>query len=246
MAGAGTDRGQRRESNEDTFALSSSEPPILVVADGLGGRLAGEIASRLATEQVLASLEQAPGLSTGSDGHLGQVLAASLQAAHAAVLAAAARHPEWQGMATALVVACVLGDRLHTCHVGDVRAYLIRSGAAAQLTQDHSLAAEQARAGTLTPVQARVHHSRHRLSQALGVPPTVAPESHAASLLSGDLVLLCSDGLWEAVADEALARISGMSGTPLARVGRLVAAANQDGGRDNITAVLYEHQPEHR
>jgi protein phosphatase len=215
---------------------------VLVVADGMGGHPAGEVASQIAVDTVLTHLAPPDRPAAAERPRLPGLLDAVL-AAHAAVLAAAARRPDWRGMGTALAVARVCGPRLETCHVGDVRVYLARRGQFLQLTQDHSLAIQLLHAGQLTPAQARGDRSRHRLSQALGGAHPLQPECHAEALQDRDLVLLCSDGLWEAMDDTALAGILAAPDDLSSRLAALVEAANTAGGRDNITAVLYQHQP---
>ncbi|MEW6755570.1 MAG: protein phosphatase 2C domain-containing protein [Candidatus Latescibacterota bacterium] len=274
-----TDRGRVRERNEDAFALSWTDPAVLVVADGMGGHPAGEVASRIAAGTALQWLTGGPGPTQGpnaepqaglpavsyqaADGPpqgqgAGPVvgregaspgapsaapLEAAVRAAHRAVLDATELRPEWRGMGTALTVARISGERLDTCHVGDVRVYLFRDGALLQLTSDHSAAAELLRRGALTATQARGHHLRHRLSQALGEHGSIEPESHRVRLVPGDAVVLCSDGLWEAVSDGEMGILLGEPVPLERRVASLVDAANRAGGRDNITALVYEYRP---
>lgn len=148
-------------------------------------------------------------------------------------------------MGTALTLGCVLGNRLHTCHVGDVRAYVRNHSGLVQLTRDHSVVEARVQAGILTPEAARRHPDRNQLLQALGASRQIIPEIHHYLLAPGDLVLLCSDGLWNTLTDAQMTAILDSRAPLEHRARQLVDQANAQGGEDNITALLYQH-PEAR
>ena len=145
-------------------------------------------------------------------------------------------------MGCTLVLACVRGDTLHICHVGDVRAYLWREGRFNALTRDHSVVAEMVAARELTPDEARGHPAKNEVLRAIGMPAGFEPDSNRCALQSGDRVLLCSDGLWEMLPDREIARVVGADGSMRQLATQLVDRANDAGGHDNISVVLYEHR----
>ena len=177
----------------------------------------------------------------GSVFAVSAVLVAALEHAHRALARAGQRTRGLRGMGTALVLGCVVGNRLHTCHVGDVRAYVRSRSGFTQLTGDHSVVEAKVQAGLLTPEEARRHPDRNQLLQALGASRQIIPEIHERILEFGDLVLLCSDGLWASLSDAQILSIIDDESPLEYRAGQLVAQANAMGGEDNITALLYQH-----
>jgi PPM family protein phosphatase len=236
-----TDVGRERDHNEDTFALAE-EGRLLVVADGLGGHAAGEVASALAVDTLVEYLagERLNAVNRG-EAEIEKVLIEAFEEADAKVREAAQSGQGRQGMGTTLIAACIRGDRLHTCHVGDVRCYVRNAEGLRAVTQDHSVVGLLMRAGQLTPEEARGHPEKATILQAIGVPMVLNPEVHSIPLHAGDLVLLCSDGLWEALSDEEINTILAWEGSMRQRATQLVDRANEAGGPDNITVVLYEH-----
>lgn len=239
-----TDRGQVRPQNEDAF-FADKDGRILIVADGMGGAQGGKVASTLAVEAILAMLAckgwQTRNADFDSVFAVSAVQVAALEHAHRALITASQKNSALQGMGTALALGSVMGNRLHTCHVGDVRVYVRRQSGFTQLTRDHSVVEAQMQAGILTPEAARTHPQRNQLLQALGASRQIIPECHYCILEPGDLVLLCSDGLWNALTDTEIAAILAAEITLEDRVRLLVDQANALGGEDNITALLYEH-----
>lgn len=236
-----TDVGRVRPHNEDTFHVSP-DGRLLIVADGMGGHEAGEVASALAVEALVERFESERGKVIAARGpSMGHLLLDAFSAAHERVQEAAETREGCSGMGTALILGHVDGDRLHTCHVGDVRCYVRDATALQQITQDHSVVGTLIRAGHLRPEEARRHPRRNEILQAVGLASDIAPETHTVELAVGDQVLLCSDGLWEALADEEIAAILAWEGSMRQRATQLVDRANGAGGRDNITVVLYEH-----
>lgn len=238
-AAGGTDVGRVRPANEDAFRVDEGRG-IFLVADGMGGHAAGEVASALAAEVVGGAL------TTGVDGGLeadalAEAMCESVRAADRAILAHAAADRAAFGMGTTLTACVICTDGTYRLgHVGDSRAYLMRDGQLAQLTRDHTWVQREVDAGRLTPSGARRHHLSHILTRALGADPGDEPDLIAGELHPGDLLLLTTDGLTGPVTDRNLSRIL-LSGFALdEKVERMIRAANRRGGRDNITAVLVE------
>jgi serine/threonine protein phosphatase PrpC len=219
-----TDPGRRRRRNEDAYIC---EPPLFAVADGMGGAQAGEIASRLAA----AALRGSP---TGD-------VVALIQEANRRIYERSSEDETVSGMGTTITVALVADDAVRIGHVGDSRAYLIRDGGLEQLTDDHSLVAELVRSGKLSPEEAEVHPQRSVITRVLGTEPEVDVDAFAVPARTGDVFMLCSDGLTSMVADEKILELVGRSRGDLAAAAKaLVNAANRGGGEDNITVVLFE------
>lgn len=239
-----TDRGQVRPQNEDAF-FAGEDGRILIVADGMGGAQGGKVASTLAVEAILAMLAckgwQTRSADFDSVFAISAVQVAALEHAHRALIAASQKESALRGMGTALALGSVLGNRLHTCHVGDVRVYVRHQSSFSQLTRDHSVVEARVQAGLLTSAAARHHPHRNQLLQALGASRQIIPECHYRILEPGDQVLLCSDGLWNALSDAEMAAILAAETSLEDRVRYLVGRANALDGEDNITALLYEH-----
>ena len=243
---AATDAGLVRAQNEDALAISPSHG-LAILADGMGGYNAGEVASRMAVEvirkEVEAKLDQFPAsgaLPVGRRERLPQpILADAIRLANTAIFAAGQAEPQYAGMGTTLVVALFQGGKLSIAHVGDSRAYRLRDGALVQLTRDHSFLQEQVDAGILTLQQARMSQNRNLVTRAVGVGPSVDVELHDHALQPGDLYLLCSDGLTDMIDDEEIRDILRTRTDSLVTLcDTLVQTANRAGGRDNISAVL--------
>ncbi|HEY8339094.1 MAG TPA: Stp1/IreP family PP2C-type Ser/Thr phosphatase [Egibacteraceae bacterium] len=231
-----SDVGRLRDGNEDAWFIGRR---VMVVADGLGGHAAGEVASRLAVEQLAALDERADASWADDVDSARAALREAIEAANRTVRQAAAADLARAGMGTTVTAAVVVGDRLCLGHVGDSRAYLLRDGALRQLTEDHSHVAELVRAGQITPAEARVHPHRAVITRALGLEDTVEVDTpEPEPLAPGDVVLLCSDGLTEPLTDEAIAQLIAGVDDPDRACAVLVDAANAAGGPDNITVVV--------
>jgi PPM family protein phosphatase len=225
---AATDTGRQRRANEDSLLARS---PLFVVADGMGGAQAGEVASKIAIEAFA--------------GDLGEVrepegtLAARAGAANARIYELSHASAEHAGMGTTLTAAYVGPEEVALAHVGDSRAYRLRGGELMRLTDDHSLVDELLRQGKITPEEAADHPQRSVITRALGPEPAVEIDTRSYSARTGDVYLLCSDGLTTMVPEQRLTEIlNARSG--LRQAGEtLIAAANEAGGRDNITVVLF-------
>ncbi len=228
-----TDVGRVRDNNEDGFYVAG-DGSLLIVADGLGGHPAGELASQVAIETAVALID---GTSVKQPARR---LEQAMDEAHQKVVETATEHPPYTGMATTMIAGLIDGDSLHTCHVGDVRGYLLSSGELERLTTDHSFVGELVEQGKITEEAARHHPERNIVTQALGLEAPLADSSHR-QLDAGDTVLLCSDGLWDAVEHDEMAEILSSSLSTKRRAVDLVDRAIDAGGHDNITAVLYQH-----
>jgi len=244
---AATDVGRLRLNNEDAVAVDPALG-LAVLADGMGGYQAGEVASQMTVQILQATLRERLAALGGSRiaVDLPQALAAATDAAVAAVYEAANTRPELAGMGTTLVVALAFGTRLWVGHIGDSRAYRWRDGRLKLLTRDHSLLQEQLDAGVISPVEARHAAHRNLVTRAIGVELEVELELHAHDLAPRDLILLCSDGLTDMLADDELALLlAGHDGAALPELAQAcIDAANAAGGRDNIAvALLRAHAP---
>jgi PPM family protein phosphatase len=230
-ASALTDTGRRRLQNEDTFVC---DPPLFAVADGVGGAQAGEIASRL----TAAALEERPADAQGE-----AAVAALLHDANERIYARALDDPATAGMGTVATVLLVdeASGVVAVGHVGDSRAYRLRAGELTQLTDDHSLVGELVRTGRLTAEEAEQHPHRSVITRAIGTETSVEVDTQTLTMAPGDLYLICSDGLTDIVRDREIAEVLAANPDDLdAVVEGLVAAANDGGGLDNITVVLFE------
>jgi protein phosphatase len=224
-----TDTGRRRRRNEDAYVLA---PPLFAVADGMGGAQAGEVASRLAA----AALEDTdPGRLTGPER-----VASLIREANRRVHERSSVDPSTSGMGTTMTVALVEDGGVVIGHVGDSRAYLVRDGRIAQLTEDHSLVNELLKSGKLSREEAEVHPQRSVITRAVGTDPDVDVDSFVVETQVGDVFLICSDGLTDMVDDEGILEVVERDHDDLDRVTKLlVAAANRGGGEDNITVVAF-------
>jgi len=229
-----SDVGCCRSSNEDSFALEP-ELGLFLVADGMGGAQAGELASAIATATVVHYVREAAPSRT-SEG-----LLEAIRAANRDILQQAAANPDYQGMGTT-VVAVLLEDRLaHVASVGDSRLYLWRGGRLQRVTSDQTWVNEVGRSLGLTDEQIQTHPFRNVLTMAVGARDRIDIHSHEVLLQSGDLLLLCSDGLHGVVEETTLAEALAQPATLAGHNASLIELARDRGGPDNITAVLVEH-----
>jgi len=224
-----TDTGRQRRENEDSAYVRA---PVFVVADGMGGAQAGEVASRIATE----TFEH--GLPDGG-GSAQERLADLVRDANHQIYDRSRSEQGREGMGTTLTAAYLDASQLAVAHVGDSRAYLFRGGELTRLTQDHSLVDELVRQGKLTEEQAAEHPQRSIITRALGPEPEVDVDTWTYPVRAGDVVLLCSDGLTSMVPEERIKEILQSSSSLDEAGNRLIDEANEAGGRDNITVVLF-------
>jgi len=224
-----SDLGRQRQGQEDNYYVRA---PLFVVADGMGGAQAGEVASEIAVRQFERGLpEGRPPAETLVD---------QIQTANAEIHRQAHDNPDRAGMGTTVTAAYVDGDNVVVAHVGDSRAYLLRDGDLIRLTRDHSLVGELVARGKLTEEQAETHPQRSVITRALGAYPDVEVDTEVVSGRDGDVFLLCSDGLTGMVHEPQLKPLLEDRERTLEQIGReLIAAANEAGGRDNITVILF-------
>lgn len=239
-----SDTGQVRSHNEDSV-LANARLGLAVLADGMGGYNAGEVASGMATAVLGSELEhafdtRAPHELTDRGAPLARATLDDVIArTNAAIFQAAQSQPQYAGMGTTLVAVQFYDDRLTVAHIGDSRLYRLRDGELAQLTRDHSLLQEQIDSGIITPEQARFSQNKNLVTRALGVDATVATEFNDYDVLPGDVYLLCSDGLNDMVEDEEIAlTLSALAANLPLCATQLVQMANDNGGRDNVSVVL--------
>lgn len=238
-----TDTGRVRTNNEDSIALDES-CGVAVLADGMGGYAAGEVASGMACDFIKAELGRwlHEASSNASDGDVKRAMDICVDNANRAIFGAANSNPTYAGMGTTLVLGVFRSGRLLMGHIGDSRGYRLRDGTLTQITKDHSLLQEQIDAGILTPEQAQYAANKNLVTRALGVEDLVLMETHLHEMQSGDIYLMCSDGLSDMLRDQRIAEVMAAH-TSLPDMGAaLVAAANDAGGRDNIAVVLVRAQ----
>src|SRR5881409_2976508 len=252
-----TDLGRTRDHNEDRFLVAdltrnatSLQPDVrqhdigprgtlLVVADGMGGAAAGELASQMATETIYQHLTKAwSAEEEATPQRFAYRLKEAIEVANASIHAHAKAHPEVRGMGTTTTAAGVLGDHLYLTQVGDSRAYLVRGGVAHQLTKDQSLMQRLVEAGELTEEEAAQSERRNIILQALGPDPKVKVDLTYQEVRRGDVLVLCSDGLSGQVKKEEIAEIVTRERDLQEACDRLIALANERGGPDNITVVI--------
>lgn len=233
-----TDTGRVREHNEDALAVAPA-CGLVVLADGMGGYAAGEVASDIAVAVIRDVVEQHFLHSAVVVDELWQVLVDAVLEANTAIIAAASDEPSHRGMGATLVTGLFHGDLLVLAHVGDSRAYRLRDGLLMLMTRDHSVLQEHIDAGRVTPDEARRSSIRNLVTRALGAAPVLSVEVHEHAVERGDVYLFCSDGLNDMLADDAITGIllNGTGGLEQICMD-LVSAANEAGGADNVSVVL--------
>jgi protein phosphatase len=240
-----TDPGRVRDHNEDCIE-SRPESGLYVLADGMGGYNAGEVASGMATSLIADGLvetwrpkdvdrvsrEQAMALSQ-------KLIVEQIGRANSAIFTTSQNNPECAGMGTTLVVCLFYDNFVTVAHIGDSRLYRLRGETFEQVTRDHSLLQEQLDSGLITPEEAKLSQNKNLVTRALGIDPTVEPEVHVYETQPDDIFLLCSDGLSDMVEDEEMRlTLITLKNNASLTVQQLVQAANDNGGRDNISAML--------
>ncbi|MCR4303323.1 MAG: Stp1/IreP family PP2C-type Ser/Thr phosphatase [Gallionella sp.] len=240
-----TDPGMVRSHNEDSVAC---EPVcgLVVLADGMGGYNAGEVASGIAVSVVATEISyRLQGASpTDRDESSGDELAVSLlrdyiQKANASIYHASQSQPQYSGMGTTIVAGLFYDNRVAVAHVGDSRMYRLRGETLEAITRDHSLLQEQIDGGIISAADARLSKNKNLVTRAVGIDPEVEAEIHVHDVLAGDIYLLCSDGLNDMVEDDDIqSTLYAMQGNLPLAAGQLVQMANDNGGRDNISVIL--------
>jgi PPM family protein phosphatase len=240
-----TDPGMVRSHNEDSIAADGSIG-LVVLADGMGGYNAGEVASGMATTVITTEIqhiasEVEPHVAHPESGRSNaqHLLREQIAKANTSIFQAAQSQPQYAGMGTTLVVSLFYDNRVSIAHIGDSRCYRLRNGSFEQLTKDHSLLQEQIDSGMITQEQARFSHNKNLVTRALGIDPSVEPDVNDYETLPGDVYLLCSDGLNDMVADEDIGMtLQTLAGNLKLAAQQLVQMANDNGGRDNVSVIL--------
>ena len=223
-----TDIGRVRTHNEDSVL---AQPPLFVVADGLGGHEAGEVASSIAVETLRDHAPRRPDA---------KALARAVKAANREVIRSAREGFGRQGMGTTMTAAIVEGARIVIAHVGDSRAYLLHEGTLSRVTEDHSMVADMIRRGQLTEAEARYHPNRSVITRALGTDPNMLADTYELDAAPGDRLLLCSDGLTSMLEDGLICEILEQYHAPEVAARMLVDSANDAGGHDNVSVIVVD------
>jgi PPM family protein phosphatase len=231
---ARTDVGVVRSGNEDSY-LMADERGLFIVADGMGGHAAGEVASEMATQLVAQEYRPVRGM---SDDELMAQMIGAIRSANSAIYRRTLQEQDKRGMGTTVTVLALLPRRYLIGQVGDSRAYLLRGGVLTQITTDHSYVQEQVDAGRLTPEEARVHPYANVITRCVGSSGDVVPDLFIGTLEAGDLILLASDGLTGMLEDEDVKSVLERELSLEEMVHQLIEDANRCGGLDNITVLL--------
>ena len=231
-----TNIGRRRDMNQDYMFSSETSvgalPNLFIVADGMGGHNAGEYASKFTVEKVVSVIRES------SVEEPVAVIKEALKIANAILLEESDRDMAKHGMGTTVVAATVIGEKLCVANVGDSRLYVINQEEITQITRDHSLVEEMIRLGEMNKSEAKEHPDKNIITRAVGVAKDLAVDFFEVGLKSGDIVLLCSDGLTNMIEDDEIKRIVLSQRDIVERAEKLVETANENGGKDNITVVL--------
>jgi len=235
-----TDIGSVRKLNQD-YVYTTQEKignltNLFIVADGMGGHAAGDYASRTAVESIVECIENS------FEKNSLKLLSKAVEAANKAVYTEALLDRKLEGMGTTIVAATFVGRYLQAINVGDSRLYVIDADGIRQVSVDHSLVEEMIRSGGIAREQARNHPDKNIITRAVGVKKTVEPDTYTEELKDGDVVLLCSDGLTNMVTDDEIKEIVNQAADVSEAGKRLVEKANENGGRDNISAVLIRYE----
>ena len=227
-----SDVGRVREGNEDSFLV---QDPLFAIADGMGGHVAGDVASQTAIETITQS-------AASDKPSEPSALEELIKKANVAIWQKAQQEPTLHGMGTTCTLILVDGSRIHIGHVGDSRAYLLRDGELSQLTEDHTLVGRMVREGRLQPEEAERHPQRNIITRTLGVDPEVQVDTMSLEMTEGDRILICSDGLNSMLDGSAIQDALSNETDPQAAADRLVDEANAAGGEDNVTVVIIDFE----
>ena len=235
-AGFKTDRGRRRNNNEDSLFVLPGHG-IYMVADGVGGNNSGEVASRTAVSYVASYVERHPLSEVSDEEQLKKYFMSCITETNEQVYRLASLDCENAGMATTLVVAYVKEGRGYVVNVGDSRAYLVRGDQILQITRDHTYVNELFMQGSISAEEAKHHPERNMITRAIGGEKTVRPDFFRFDLFSGDVIVLCTDGLFGELEDGQICQAVQLQGSMRELAGDLVAQANEHGGKDNISVI---------
>lgn len=231
-----TDIGRKRKINQDYVYTSEQPlgnlPNLFIVADGMGGHNAGDYASKVTVETIVAEV------SASYEKNPVWILGKAIGAANSVIHRCSCESPELEGMGTTVVAATCVGRCLQVANVGDSRLYVVNRKEIRQITRDHSLVEEMVRMGGIARSEARNHPDKNIITRAVGVNETVEPDFFTVELAEGDCVLMCSDGLTNMLEDEEIRMILNGARDIVEKAESLVKAANENGGRDNISVIL--------
>lgn len=233
-----TDTGLVRKNNEDfQSVLTIGEDTAFVIADGMGGHAVGELASRTAVEYVLSALPRALETSK-TKNDIEDALRLLVEKANVRVYLQSLDDREYRGMGTTLTIAILRDWRLYLSHIGDCRVYLLHGSSMDRLTVDHTLVQELVDSGSITEEEALTHAKRHILLKSLGVNEYMSPDTYSFDISEGDLILMCTDGLYGYVEEREIRTILRRHKDLEACAAQLISAANAAGGKDNVTVIL--------
>ncbi|MBQ1490188.1 MAG: Stp1/IreP family PP2C-type Ser/Thr phosphatase [Eubacterium sp.] len=231
-----TDKGKQRSNNEDAcYVMPRSR--IFVVADGVGGSNSGEIASRTAVNGIRQYVEEHPISKTASAHRIKKYFNDCLKEVNFTILDSSQRFEENRGMATTVVIAYIVRDRMYVMNVGDSRAYILRKGKLTQITEDHTYVNSLVKAGIITPEEAEFHENKNMITRAVGADYKIEPDFFTTKLRGGDIILLCTDGLYGEVSNEEIIAMLSSGKTMGETCYDLIETANENGGNDNITLI---------
>jgi len=231
--GFATDVGKVREINEDSLFVDE-DTGLFIVADGMGGHQAGEVASEMAVKAISLSIKE----NLSNNNKILSMIKDSISRANNEIFNKSIKNPQLNGMGTTVVIGLLNKRKFYIANVGDSRAYVIRDNPIKQLTEDHSLVANLVKTGQITTEEAKVHPKRNIITKALGTAEEVKPDITSINIKKGDYILLCTDGLTDMLRDEDIKEIVLSSKETDEKCKALIALANEKGGRDNITVVL--------
>jgi len=233
-----TDIGRKRKLNQDFVYTSEipvgNLPNIFIVADGMGGHNAGDYASKVTVETMMKEIE------SSFEKNPTLILRKAIEAANEVIRRKAGEEAAFEGMGTTVVAATCVGKYLQVANVGDSRLYIINQKEIKQITRDHSLVEEMVRMGGIGREEARNHPDKNIITRAIGALDTVEPDFFTEELKEGDIILMCSDGLTNMLEDEEIRMILSGARDIVEKAQELVQAANENGGRDNISVILIE------
>lgn len=237
--GAYTHKGKVREHNEDSYKIvfeHCDNVPVFIVADGMGGHSHGEIASNLAVSKVAEIMSEGDICSQEAKDLINKVF----KSANHAICQKANENENMYGMGTTMIMGIVKNEVLHLGHVGDSRAYVYSNGILKRLTEDHSFVQELIKSGTITPEEAKVHPQKHVITRALGGKHSVEVDYSEYIINSGDVFLFCTDGLTNMVGENVISQEISKNFEPQRLCEELVRIANENGGEDNITVLIFK------
>ena len=235
-AGFKSDIGMKRKNNEDSCFMMPREQ-VYMVADGVGGNNSGETASCLAVSTIAERIKKKNPASAKNDEDIIEILKDCVELANRKIINYGIKHPENRGMATTIVMCCIKGGKAYFANAGDSRAYILRGGELCQITEDHSFVNSLLKKGAISHQEAITHEKRNMITKALGAEDQVGADYYQTDIKDGDVILLCTDGLYSEVPEEDMCKAIENTDDMSELAAALVEMANNRGGRDNVTAV---------